>query len=141
MLNNLELAKLLRENGCKVTPQRLAIYDVLAHTKDHPTAEEIYKKIRLIYPTMSFATVYKSVEVLNKVKAVQVLNTGEPSFRYDADVTPHAHIQCTACGKVRDVKMDEKKDLEIAVARESGYEVTGSQAYFYGICPNCQEKH
>lgn len=48
-----ELAKILRDNGCKVTPQRLAVYDMLSHTTEHPTAEMIYQKVKEQYPTMS----------------------------------------------------------------------------------------
>lgn len=71
-----ELAKILRDNGCKVTPQRLAVYDMLSHTTEHPTAEMIYQKVKEQYPTMSFATVYKSVEIFSKLGVIQVLNTG-----------------------------------------------------------------
>ena len=55
------------DNGCKVTPQRLAVYDMLSHTTEHPTAEMIYQKVKEQYPTMSFATVYKSVEIFSKL--------------------------------------------------------------------------
>ena len=44
-----ELAKILRDNGCKVTPQRLAVYDMLSHTTEHPTAEMIYQKVKEQY--------------------------------------------------------------------------------------------
>jgi len=141
MLKSFELAKILRSNGCKVTPQRLAVYETLAKTKEHPTAEAIYKKIKPIYPTMSFATVYKSVEILNKLKIIQVLNTGEDSFRYDADTSEHSHIQCTVCGRVDDVVPLQVESLQNEVARDTNYEVEGQQLYFYGICPHCQKKH
>ena len=65
-----ELAKILRDNGCKVTPQRLAVYDMLSHTTEHPTAEMIYQKVKEQYPTMSFATVYKSVEIFSKLGVI-----------------------------------------------------------------------
>jgi Fur family peroxide stress response transcriptional regulator len=136
-----ELAKVLRDKGCKVTPQRLVVYDVLAHSKEHPTAEMIYDKVREDYPTMSFATVYKSVEIFSKLGIIQVLNTGEDSFRYDADTTVHPHIRCIKCGKVCNVSHLEAKAVENMVSSETGFKVEGHQFYFYGVCPECQSKN
>ena len=67
MLNNQELTALLRQNGYKVTPQRLAVYEALANTKQHPSAEMLFGTLQPKYPSMSFATVYKTVEILNKL--------------------------------------------------------------------------
>ena len=141
MLTATELSQVLRENGCKVTPQRLAIYDMLANTKEHPTAEAIYKRLRPEYPAMSLATVYKSVEVLNKINVIQMLNVGEDSYRYDANINPHAHVKCTHCGKVVDMEEVDTAALTSKVAKETGFTVEGQQLYFYGICPTCQKRH
>lgn len=136
-----ELAKILRDNGCKVTPQRLAVYDMLfSHTTEHPTAEMIYQKVKEQYPTMSFATVYKSVEIFSKLGVIQVLNTGEDSFRYDAKTSEHPHIKCTKCGRVNDVSHLDARAMESLVENETGFKVNGHQFYFYGICPDCQKK-
>ena len=135
-----ELAKILRDNGCKVTPQRLAVYDMLSHTTEHPTAEMIYQKVKKQYPTMSFATVYKSVEIFSKLGVIQVLNTGEDSFRYDAKTSEHPHIKCTKCGRVNDVSHLDARAVESLVENETGFKVNGHQFYFYGICPDCQKK-
>ena len=135
-----ELAKILRDNGCKVTPQRLAVYDMLSHPTEHPTAEMIYQKVKEQYPTMSFATVYKSVEIFSKLGVIQVLNTGEDSFRYDAKTSEHPHIKCTKCGRVNDVSHLDARAVESLVENETGFKVNGHQFYFYGICPDCQKK-
>lgn len=135
-----ELAKILRDNGCKVTPQRLAVYDMLSHTTEHPTAEMIYQKVKEQYPTMSFATVYKSVEIFSKLGVIQVLNTGEDSFRYDAKTSEHPHIKCMKCGRVNDVSHLDARAVESLVENETGFKVNGHQFYFYGICPDCQKK-
>jgi Fur family peroxide stress response transcriptional regulator len=135
-----ELSSILRSNGCKVTPQRLVVYDMLAHTTEHPTAKMIYETIRQQYPTMSFATVYKSVEIFRRLGVIQVLNTGEDSYRYDANITEHPHIRCTKCDRVCDVSHLEADAVERMVAEETGFDVRGHQFYFYGICPDCQKK-
>ena len=135
-----ELAKILRDNGCKVTPQRLAVYDMLSHTTEHQTAEMIYQKVKEQYPTLSFATVYHSVDIFSKLGVIQVLNTGEDSFRYDAKTSEHPHIQCTKCGRVNDVSHLDARAVESLVENETGFKVNGHQFYFYGICPDCQKK-
>lgn len=131
---------LLREKGFKVTPQRLAIYKVLANSKAHPSAEMIFQQLQPYYPTMSLATVYKTVEILKEIGLIQVLNAGEDSFRYDADTSMHPHIRCLQCGRV-----DDLHDIDIAafvgeVADKTLYRLAGQQFYFYGYCPACQGK-
>ena len=70
MLTSQELTALLRNHGYKVTPQRLAVYEALAEQPWHPNAEMLYSKLQPKYPAMSFATVYKTVEILRDIKAI-----------------------------------------------------------------------
>ena len=138
---NSELTAILRENGFKVTPQRLAVYETLAATHEHPSAEMLYKTLRPKYPSMSFATVYKTVEILNRLHVIQILNTGEDSFRYDADISEHHHVQCTCCGKVEDLFNVDDSGIMAQAEKQSGYKLSGHQFYFYGICEDCRKKH
>ena len=135
-----EVTALLRERGFKVTPQRLAVYSALAHTNEHPSAETLYSQLIEDYPTMSLATVYKSVKIFCEVGIAQELNVGEDSFRYDARVQPHPHIHCIQCGRVDDVKTLPTDSFSRQVTEETGYQLTGQQYYFYGLCPACQQK-
>lgn len=140
MISGQKLAGILRDNGFKVTPQRLAVYEVLADSHTHPNAEMLYNQLRPKYPSMSFATVYKTVEILSQLGLIKVLNTGEGSSRYDAYVTEHSHIQCKSCGRVDNVGPLSVANLDDEVANETGYKVQGQQFYFYGICAECQKK-
>ncbi|MBP2631237.1 MAG: perR 1 [Firmicutes bacterium] len=132
---------LLRERGFKVTPQRLAIYDVLCNTTEHPSAEAIFNQLQPHYPTMSLATVYKTIEILKEIGLVQVLNVGEDSFRYDANTENHPHVRCMVCKRVDDIFDVDASDFMAKVAEKTSYQLTGQQFYFYGICPDCQVKH
>jgi Fur family peroxide stress response transcriptional regulator len=133
------ITALLRDRGFKVTPQRLAIYNYLASTKAHPNAEMIFKELQPIYPTMSLATVYKTMEILREIGLVQMLNVGEDSFRYDAFMENHPHVRCVKCGRVDDVDRIDAEEFVSKVAQETTYQLTGQQFYFYGICPECQK--
>lgn len=137
MLTMKQVAQTLRENGYKVTPQRLAVYESLSHTHEHPTAETLYSGLQEKYPSMSLSTVYKTMDILEKLHLVRIMNTGEDSARYDAETGDHQHIQCLVCGQVDDVEVDTA-EVRRQAARNSGYEVQREEIYFYGICPQCR---
>jgi len=134
----IDVVKILKEKGFKVTPQRIAVYDVLMNTKEHPTVETIYNRLQPMYPTMSLATVYKSLEMFKELDLVQELNVGEDKFRYDANVKPHPHITCVSCGRVDDVDDEMFFHLSEQVSHKTGYQITGQKLYFYGHCPKCK---
>jgi len=134
------ITSLLREKGFKVTPQRLAIYKMLSSTKSHPNAEMIFNELQPMYPTMSLATVYKTMEILKEIGLVQMLNASEDSFRYDADTSNHPHVRCMECGRIDDVDNIDSEEFVNQVSQGTKYQLTGQQFYFYGICPECQKK-
>lgn len=138
------IEEMLREKRIKVTPQRMAVYAVLRETRRHPNVEMIYQKLKPSYPAMSLATVYKTVDILNKVGLIQELNVGEGGLRYDATIKPHPHVYCEKCGQVNDVEnfsMEEFQNDSLIekMQNESGYKLSSVQLYFYGKCPNCME--
>lgn len=143
MLTSQELTNLLRERGYKVTPQRLAVYEALADETWHPNAEMLFNKLQPKFPAMSFATVYKTVEILHDINVIQILNTGEDSFRYDADVSEHYHLRCLKCGAVDDALMDDGVKLQLTqdVEKQSGCTISRRQFYFFGLCPKCSTMH
>ncbi|EHM44011.1 transcriptional regulator, Fur family [Anaeroglobus geminatus F0357] len=135
----MDIAEVLRQNGYKVTPQRLAVYAVIEHNPAHPNAEAIYRELQPQYPSMSLATVYKTMEIFAKIGVVNVLQCGEDAHRYDYNTTPHAHIRCTECNQVADVHLDQESLTE-AAAEQTGYTVGTVGIAFTGICPACREK-
>ncbi|MCI7260889.1 MAG: Fur family transcriptional regulator [Selenomonas sp.] len=139
-LKTKEVMTLLRESGFKVTPQRLAVYDALSQTTAHPNAEMLYQELKPYYPTMSLATIYKALGIFCEVGLAQALNVGEESFRFDANAKAHPHIRCAICGRVDDIENLPEKTMEQQAGIATGYEVTGHQYYFFGICPNCQKR-
>lgn len=126
-----------RALGIKLTPQRLAILECLEGNKTHPSAEDIYRAVRKRFPTMSFATVYNTLEVLKEKGGLQALTIDPDRMRYDPDTSPHHHLICLACKKVVDVHADLKTELPAAMRQ--GFEVTGSHMEFYGLCPECKK--
>jgi len=135
-----ETAQILREKGLKVTPQRIAVYNMLRGTMEHPDAETIYKTLEPTNPTMSLATVYKTLDFFKQLGLVQELNVGEGRSRYDAVVEWHPHTVCTCCGKVGDLHLESLKNVCQKLAPELDFEVEMEQLILYGKCSECRQK-
>jgi Fur family peroxide stress response transcriptional regulator len=134
------LTNIFKEKKLKLTPQRIAVYNHLKSSTEHPSAETIYKSLQELYPTMSLATVYKALKTLVEVGLVQEINVGEGNFRYDGNVCAHPHIQCLSCGKVDDIHDVCFSNLNDEVKQYTDYKVLANQVYFYGLCGICKEK-
>ena len=130
---------IFKEKKLKLTPQRLAVYKYLMSTKDHPSAEAIYKAIQPEYPTMSLATVYKALKTLVEVNLIQEINVGEGNFRYDGNITSHPHIQCVDCGKVNDLDTICLDNLNETASQHTDYKILSNRVYFYGVCTDCMK--
>jgi Fur family transcriptional regulator, peroxide stress response regulator len=135
-----KLSTLFKEKNLKLTPQRYAIYKYLKSTKAHPSAEMIYTELKVNYPTMSLATVYKTLKTLIEIELIQELNVGEDNFRFDANINMHPHVMCIKCGKVDDIELADFSFLNKEVEKYSNYSILDNQLYFYGTCPMCKKK-
>jgi Fur family transcriptional regulator, peroxide stress response regulator len=127
-----------RVMGIKLTPQRIAILDYLEGNRSHPSAEDVYKAVRRKFPTMSFATVYNTLEMLKRNGMVAEL-TGDPGKkRFDPNPRPHHHLICTQCRRIADLQVEFR--LPVADRDRAGFEITGNHIEFYGICPACKKR-
>ena len=131
----------LQRAGMRVTPQRLAIYRLLSSTDRHPTAQMIYEELQPLFPSLSLATVYNTLEKLVELGVVNALGTaGDSSIHYDADTGPHVNLACVACHRVIDLPSQHVAALDQEVAASSGYQLLGARVLYYGLCPQCQAK-
>jgi Fur family peroxide stress response transcriptional regulator len=124
--------------GIKLTPQRLAILDFLEGNTSHPSAEEIYKEVSRKFPTMSFATVYNTLEALTERGSVAELTIDPHKKRFDPNTEFHHHLICTKCKRIEDVHTHY--DLPVPDVYSKGFELTGNHVEFYGICPVCNNR-
>lgn len=134
------LRQRLSNTGHRITPQRLCILEALVDANRHPTAEEIFARVRKVSPTTSLATVYKTIETLKEMGEVQELEFGDGRNHYDGvDPIPHPHVVCTGCGKIEDVAITDVTTLQKQAVQASGYKITSQRLDFYGMCGNCQQ--
>ncbi|HVP22506.1 MAG TPA: Fur family transcriptional regulator [Conexivisphaerales archaeon] len=129
----------LRKLGLRLTPQRMAIAKCVLVTDWHPTAEEVYQKIRPEYPTISLATVYSTLDTLVRAGMLQAVSTREV-IRYDSHVPRHINLICLNCGKIIDV--DDDVIAEVAKKRAAGYgfHIVDQQYSVYGYCEECRSE-
>ena len=130
----------LKSNNFKITPQRIAIYREIYHSKEHPNAETIYKRLEPNYPTISLATVYKSLELFADLNIIQIIDIGGSSVRYDSNTSKHSHIICNICKKIEDLDNQTFQHLSSEVEAITNYKIENQQLCFYGICPSCANK-
>jgi Fur family peroxide stress response transcriptional regulator len=122
----------------KRTPQRLAILDYLEGNTSHPSAEDIYRSVSKKYRSMSFATVYNTLNTLAKAGTVRELTIDPERKRYDPDTSRHHHFICVLCGKISDVPEGIAVSLPHDMAQD--FTVLGSHIEFYGHCFSCNKK-
>ena len=131
----------LRGNGHKITPQRMAIVKILARSEGHPSVEDIYEQIRVDFPTMSLATVYRNIVLIKSLNEVLELGFPDGSNRYDGKRPyPHTHVICMKCKQVMDADDLDITALKQEIIRNTGYRIDNHRIDFFGVCPNCQKK-
>jgi Fur family peroxide stress response transcriptional regulator len=139
-MKNQQLIAKLREKGFKVTPQRIAICEFILSSKDHPTADQVYQVVKRTYPTLSLATVYKTLSLLTKIGMLQELGFTDGISRYDPDTSPHINIICRNCGKVQDYQVESIKKLWSQIIGDLGFKPTGQRLDIYRYCDQCLAK-
>jgi len=129
----------LKGHDFRITPQRLAVLNVLAASDGHPSVERIYDMVRVQFPTTSIATIYKTVALLKQENEVLEISFPDGSNRYDGNKPyPHPHLICMRCKKIIDPDLSSLEDLAKEVARETGFQIATHRVDFFGLCRECQ---
>lgn len=120
--------------------QRNEILRIVRSCKEHPTADEIYMKMREKFPKISIATVYRNLEQLCETEEISKLIIMNGPARYDWDPTPHSHAVCIKCHSITDIRLndDDKKDIMYKL-HTGGFTVTGMKMIFKGLCNKCNK--
>jgi Fur family peroxide stress response transcriptional regulator len=130
----------LKENRCRITPQRLVVISILAETTEHPSVEQIYAEMKPKYSTTSLATVYKTVGLLKQLGEVLELGFGTGNRHYDGfKPYSHPHIMCTKCKRVSDIELSQSENYATELEKNHGYQIHQYQMNFIGVCPECNK--
>jgi len=131
----------LRLAGLRLTPQRMAICRMLANDSTHPSAAQLFERLQADFPTLSFATVYSTLNTLIELGLVHDLGTaGDGQGHYDPNTSPHANLVCTVCHQIIDLEDSALETVSQHVEQRSGYHIQGARIVYYGVCPSCGQK-
>lgn len=134
-----EVLAALKSAGLKLTPQRIAIVGALVGDASHPTAQDLFERLRPVFPTMSFATVYNTLDALASLGRVGSLRLGT-AVRFDPNTVPHHHAICDACGAVLDLPPeDAPPEIRQSIASTFGFTVRAEERSYRGLCSPCSK--
>ena len=120
--------------------QRELIYEMIAADKVHPTAQEVYDRLKSGMPTLSLGNVYRNIGILLEEKRLRSCEFGSGTVRYDAVTDGHYHFVCDACGGVSDLPMPIQGGITTAARKFSRHTIHGHTIRFFGHCASCAGK-
>lgn len=132
------IIKGLRRERLKLTPQRLAVIEIIAADKGHPSALVVYRRAREKMPAISLSTVYSILGLLKERRLIRELEFCEADNRYDADTSPHIHLVCTGCGRIDDFDLTAHIPADL-VERQTGFRARDMRIECYGLCRTCRD--
>ena len=136
-----EIAERLRSIGLKATPQRIVIFQEILSREDHPTAEAIFSAVKKVHPTISFNTVYHTLQALTEKELVNVIRPVVDAARYDPITDVHGHFMCSQCKRIDDQLLEDPtlKQIDSEVKASGRYWVAQSQILWVGLCETCRD--
>jgi Fur family transcriptional regulator, peroxide stress response regulator len=135
------IADRLRSMGLKATPQRILILKELQGRKDHPSAESLYRTVKETQPSLSFNTVYQTLQALNEKEVINVIRPVVDAARYDPITEIHGHFMCSKCKRIEDHLLEDPtlKKMDSDVSNAGKYWIVQRQILWVGLCQDCQE--
>ena len=130
----------------RYSKQREIILEVLKNRKDHPTAEMLYNEIAQKMLGIGIATVYRNLASLYKTGKIQKIETMQgKADRFDGDLRPHIHFECSKCNEIYDIFLDEEENTELndkltELTKIINADFTSSKIVLKGLCQKCKEK-
>jgi Fur family peroxide stress response transcriptional regulator len=127
-----------READLKVTPQRIAVYQELLRTEEHPSAEILHRKLRKKFPSISLDTVNRTLLTLNEIGAAQVVEGSGDAKRYDAGEVDHQHFKCIKCRRIIDFHHKPFDNIKLPAYIYRKFKVMRKTVYVEGLCDLCK---
>jgi Fur family transcriptional regulator, peroxide stress response regulator len=126
------LAQRLADSGLRTTPQRELVYHVLLSKRDHPTADEVFARVKAERPTISLATVYNCLETLVSCNLVRAVNFERGPTRYCPNLLPHAHFHDESTGRTHDIELPPTVLETIHAVLPPGFDASSVEITFRG---------
>ena len=132
------LAK-IQEKGSRLTSHRIALLRLISVSEGHPSATQLYEKLRVQFPSISLSTIYKTLALLKDKGEVLEIDLPDDN-RYDGNKPfPHPHLICIRCNRIMDGEdVPALLTINQQIADKYGFQVQSQQLIFYGVCSECQ---
>ena len=129
----------MKAKGSKLTPQRLAIIEVLIKKRDlHPGARSVYEEARKKKKSLSLSTTYATLDLLSRLNIIKTLQFDSIENRYEVNLEEHLNLVCEGCGKILDYKVAPVAGKR-EIAKKTGFSVIDTRLEYYGYCRECRE--
>lgn len=119
------------------TKQRQLVLEAVQASDDHPTAPQIYQRVRRRYPGIAYATIYNALRWWVGRGELREFTFGDAAARYDRNRDRHDHAICTRCGSLLDVEVRLPKKILDQVRRRTGLKIASHHVQFLGLCARC----
>ena len=126
-----------KEHGLSITPQRLAIYELLITSQNHPSAEDVFHRIRTAFPDISIDTVYRTLATFSEIGIINIVEGYGEAKRYDPDVHSHHHFRCLRCKQLIDFQEPAFSRLKIPGSIRKKCKVSNVKVLLEGVCDRC----
>jgi Fur family ferric uptake transcriptional regulator len=123
------------------TKQRQVIIEELMKLRTHPSAGELYGRVKRRLPRISLGTVYRNLDILRREGMIGMIDAPGSPKRFDGDIEAHQHIRCVRCGRIDDLPaVSEPTARDLEIARGTGYRLLGRRVEFVGVCRACRKR-
>jgi len=129
-----------RDEGIKLTHQRIEIFREIARAEDHPDADLVFQRVRERIPTISLDTVYRTLWLLNDLGLAVTLGSSRERTRFDANLKKHHHFICLQCGFTRDFYCNTLDNISLPDSVDTLGEIKQTHVEVRGICQACVDK-
>ncbi len=131
----------IAREGLKSTRQREIILDFFLSSDKHPSIEELYRELRVTYPKIGYATVFRTLKLFAESGIAREIHFGDGQTRYEhiVDGEHHDHLVCTRCGKIAEFENKTIEKLQAAVADSYGFLMESHKLELYGLCAKCKK--
>jgi Fur family peroxide stress response transcriptional regulator len=129
-----------KQHNLNITPQRTAIYEELVKLNNHPDSEDIFRRIRNIFPEISLDTVYRTLSKFAEIGLVHLVEGYGEAKRYDPDINNHHHFRCRQCNKIVDFHDESYDNLKVPKAFQKNFKITNIKIILEGTCNECIKK-
>lgn len=124
----------------RLTRQRREVFEVLTAQRDHPTATEVFVRVKEKVPGISLATVYNCLETLTHSGLVRQVNLDRSPSRYCPNLEEHAHFHCESCGQISDIAIRDALSLQASLDLPPGSRVHRTDIAIRGLCAQCHPR-